>query len=95
MAYINPDNEARIQGEMNELLEDPEKLEDAIFYEMKNHEYFYNSQRNWDVMSCFGTVEYDEYDDPENYFDQLKWPEEKRQAFRNARKRMFKLEEDV
>ena len=86
---------ARHEEERAELMEDLKELEEAIFYEMKNHEYFYNYQKNYDVLNCFGSVEYNDYDDPDIYFDQLGWSEDKRQAFRNARNRMYDLEDEI
>ena len=86
---------ARHEKERAELLENLKELEEAIFYEMKNNEYFYNYQKNYDVLSCFGHVEYNDYDDTDIYFDQLGWSEDKKQAFRNARKRMYDLDDDI
>ena len=64
---------------------DPEYLKTAILYEMYNHEYSINWQGNWDVLSCFGNIRYNESDSPEPYFDQLKWTKAQRAAFWAAR----------
>ena len=64
---------------------DPEYLKSAILYEMHNHEYGINWQGNWDVLSCFGNIKYNENDNPGPYFDQLGWSDEKRDAFWKAR----------
>lgn len=69
---------------------DPEYLKSAIVYEMYNHEYSINWQANWDVFSCFGTVRYNENDNPNQYMDQLKWTPEQRSAFWAARAQYFK-----
>lgn len=64
---------------------DPEYLKSAILYEMYNHEYGINWQGNWDTLSCFGNIRYNESDDPMPYFDQLGWTDQQRDAFWQAR----------
>lgn len=65
---------------------DPEYLKTAILYEMYNHEYGINWQGNWDVLSCFGPIRFNESDNPVPYFDQLKWTDSQRAAFWAARR---------
>ena len=65
---------------------DPEYLKTAILYEMYNHEYGINWQGNWDVLSCFGPIRYNESDNPVPYFDQLGWTDSQRAAFWAARR---------
>ena len=65
---------------------DPEYLKTAILYEMHNHEYGINWQGNWDVLSCFGPIRYNENDNPLPYFDQLGWTDSQRAAFWSARR---------
>jgi hypothetical protein len=74
---------------LQELLKDPAFAEDAFYYEMSNHEYHINPiQGNWDVISCFASVEYSDNDEDVNeYFKQLDWSEETKQAYLNARTR--------
>lgn len=80
---------------IDELMKDPEFAEDAIYYEMGNHEYHINTyQGNWDVCSCFGNVEYNEWDDPTEYFKQLGWEQQTIDAFYRARDRFFKAADD-
>lgn len=73
---------------------DPEYLKSAIVYEMYNHEYGINWQGNWDVFSCFGTVRYNENDNPNQYMDQLKWTTEQRSAFWAARAQYYREQEE-
>ena len=75
-------------------LEDKKKADDYDFwftafkYEMFNHEYAINWQGNWDVLSCFGKIEYDRPGDDQNlefYFNQLSFTLLQRRAYRDAR----------
>lgn len=80
---------------IDELMKDPEFAEDAIYYEMGNHEYHINHyQGNWDVCSCFGDVEYNELDDPDEYFRQLGWEPQTIEAYERARKRFLKAADE-
>lgn len=76
--------------ELSKLMRDAEFAEDAFLYEMNNHEYGINCQANYDVLSCFGTIEWVESDNPKEYFEQLGFEKENRNAFMRARKRYFK-----
>ena len=69
---------------------DPEYLKTAILYEMNNHEYGINWQGNWDVLSCFGPIRYNESDNPVPYFDQLGWTDSQRAAFWAARAQYYR-----
>ena len=91
-----PKLEEFINGDrIDELMKDPEFAEDAIYYEMGNHEYHINTyQGNWDVCSCFGNVEYNEWDDPAEYFKQLGWEQQTIDAYERARKRFLKAAEE-
>ena len=60
----------------------------AFRYEMANHEYPINWQGNWDVLSCFGKIEYDHKEDDQDldfYFNQLSFTPVQRIAYRAAR----------
>jgi hypothetical protein len=85
------------KDQLPELMKDPVFAEDAIYYEMCDHEYAINWQRNWDVLSCFSKGELKYYEDDyseaaaiSKYFDDLGWTEETKGAFFAARKRYFK-----
>lgn len=64
-------------------------LKSAFLYEMSNHEYGINHQGDYDVLSCFGTVNWHSYD-IEAYFEDLKFTEMQRRAYMDARKQYFK-----
>lgn len=84
LAFLNKEDP------LPELMKDPAFAEDAIRYEMGNHEYHINWQGNWDVLSCFGDVEYtNAEDDLEQYFEQLKWEKQTRDAFFSARRKFL------
>lgn len=77
--------------ELPELMKDFAFAEDAIYYEMCNHEYAINWQADWDVCSCFGKVEYTEDDDElDQYFAQLAWTDATKRAYMAARSRYYK-----
>ena len=67
----------------------------AFLYEMANHEYAINHQGNWDVLSCFGHIDYDyasDDQDIEKYFEQLKFTETQKRAYYDARTEYLKRE---
>lgn len=64
----------------------------AFMYEMANHEYAINWQGNWDVLSCFGNIQYDRKNDDQDldfYFDQLGFTQTQRNAYYAARGAYF------
>ena len=84
--------------ELPELMKDYDFAFSAFYYEMGNHEYHINHyQGDWDVCNCFATEsELPYYGDDlygsaerEKYFDCLKWSEETRRAYRNARSKFL------
>lgn len=83
--------------ELAELMKDYTFAEDAIYYEMCNHEYAINWQRNWDVLNCFAASELEYYEDDMGeaeaiaaYMDDLGWNEDTRRAFMDARRRYMR-----
>lgn len=58
---------------------------EAFLHELWNHEYIYNWQGNYDVMSAFGNVTYNYDDDIELYFDELGFNQVQRSAFHAAK----------
>ena len=74
---------------LDTLLKNSEFAEDAFYYEMGNHEYHINLQANWDVCSCFGHVEYNSWDDENEYFKQLGWEPQTIEAYKRAKKRFL------
>lgn len=74
---------------------DFEYMKSAFLREMYNHEYGINWQGNWDVLSCFGNIEYtDSSNDLEIYFEQLGFDDTKKRAFAAAQKEYYKATEN-
>ena len=78
---------------LDELMKDYDFAKSAIYYEMCNHEYGINWEGDWDVLSCFGNVEYTEGESARQYMDKLGWADETKQAFYMARVEYFKQAE--
>lgn len=83
--------------DLQKLMKTKKFAESAIYYEMCNHEYGINWQRNWDVLNCFSPTELDYLEDDldegeaiDGYFKQLGWSEKQREAFWSARRRYFR-----
>ena len=69
----------------NQLNDNYQYLYDAFKYEMFNHEYAINTyQGNYDVLSCFYNVEYNECDDIHEYFKQLHFTDTQKRAYIDA-----------
>lgn len=73
-----------------EMEESYEYLKSAFKYEMHNHEYGINWQGDWDVLSCFGEVNYRDENGLTGYFDQLGFNDTQRHAYLDAQKEYFK-----
>ena len=73
-------------GELKAQMQDAEFAKEAFTYEMYNHEYPINWQGDWDVVSCFGNVEYEEGKSGEAYLRDLEYPEETIQIYSKARR---------
>lgn len=71
---------------------DYEYLRKAFLYEMYNHEYGINWQADYDVLSCFGSVQYhgDTTEALETYFAELNFTDIQKRAYMDARKQYFK-----
>lgn len=74
--------------------EDPKFAEDAFYYEMANHEYHINWQGDWDVVSCFGSVKYEEYTGGMTYLCRMGYSESVMRAYEQARKRFLRDAEE-
>ena len=73
-----------------ELSDNFEYQKNQFLYEMFNHEYGINLQRDFDVLSVFGNITYkDCYDDYTDYFDELNFTETQRRAYLAARSEYF------
>lgn len=71
--YFNRDSCKQLRELM---MSDTQLAEEAIEYEMYNHEYPINWQGDWDVCSCFGGVEYKEDSDYRDYLSELGFNDE-------------------
>ena len=71
---------------------DYEYLKSAFLYEMYNHEYGINWQADYDVLSCFGDVQYhgESTEALEEYFAELNFTDKQRKAYMDARSQYFK-----
>ena len=85
------------RDDLPELMKDYDFAVDAFYYEMCNHEYGINWQRNWDVLSCFAEKELKYYEDDygegeaiTKYFDDMGLENSTRMAYAEARRRYFK-----
>lgn len=58
------------EGELSQLMNNEEFATEAFEYEMENHEYAINWQRDWDVCNCFCEKEC-EYGETKTYVDYL------------------------
>ena len=68
----------------------------AFLYEMYNHEYGINWQGDWDVLSVFGTVSYeDTQTDLNKCFDSLKFTATQKRAYMDARAEYYKRQQEV
>ncbi len=76
----------------------------AFKYEMWNHEYpiGLHGQKDWDVLSAFGNVKWDQREEYgnltealSNYFDQLKFSDTQRKAYYDARAAVLKEDSEA
>lgn len=69
-----------------------EYLKKAFLYEMYNHEYGINWQADWDVLSCFGKIEYHGESNAalEKYFTELNFTEVQKRAYLAARSQYYR-----
>lgn len=77
IAYIEEDN-------ITELMKDPVFAEEAFRYEMDNHEYAINLQGDWDVCSCFFSVEYESSKTGDDYLKESGCSDEIIKAYHRA-----------
>lgn len=70
----------------------PEYWKNAFLKQMYNHEYCYNWQADFDVLSAFGNIQWKGESENEinDYFDQLNMGVMEKQAYLDARKQYFK-----
>ena len=81
----------RHKKELKEFKKNIKELENGFYDEMCNHEYGINCQGDYDVLSCFGNIEYhDNVNELEMYFDELGFNDDERKAYIKASKRYYK-----
>lgn len=83
----------RHQKELKDLRKSIKVMEDAFYHEMCNHEYGINPQADYDVLSCFGHIEYhgnDWKNELSMYCDELGFNDDIKKAYLKAKKRYFK-----
>ncbi len=77
--------------ELKELMESDEQFaEEAIYFEMANHEYHINWQGDWDVCMCFGGCEYGEMKDYNDYLKEMGYSDKVANIYKKARNRFMK-----
>ena len=75
----------KLNAQKENVKDNYEYQKSAFLYEMYNHEYAINHQADWDVLSMFGTVSYeDTMSDLNKCFDDLGFTEIQRKAYRDA-----------
>ena len=79
-----------LEQRATEMMQDYAYIKSGFLYEMYNHEYGINWQGDWDVLSCFGSVEYHDNDGLTGYFDQLHFSDTQRRAYLDARREYYK-----
>lgn len=76
-----------LQNEVEKLEKNYKYLKSAFIYEMGNHEYQINYQGDYDVLSCFGNIRYnDSLNELDIYFRQLGFNETQKKAYLDAQK---------
>lgn len=73
-----------------ELMQDHDFCEGAVYHEMCNHEYSINWEGDFDVMSCFGNIEYADDKGLIDYANDLGWTDTQIKALSAAYKRYRK-----
>lgn len=82
---------AELQKRKNEMSDNYEYWVDAFVREMYNHEYSINWQADYDTLSAFGNIEWKRGEQTLNdMFDQIKFTETQRRAYREAKSRYYR-----
>lgn len=98
LAYFQDESTVdKIEALADKLNEEREKVENsykyiysAVLKELWNHEYIINYQGDWDVFECFGPVVYGSDKGAAEYMQELKWTDEQKRAFYDARAEYLK-----
>lgn len=76
---------------MAEAMESYDFAYEAFLAEMSNHEYLINYEGDYEVLSCFYNLEYNEDYDGFDYLDELGKSDEIKSAYRAARDEHYRL----
>ena len=76
-------------------VKDFDYMKNAFINEMFNHEYIYNNQGNYDVLSAFGNITYNKNDDVEKYFKELNFSNLQKRAYMAAIKKYNSIVEKM
>lgn len=87
-AYVNREDP------LKKLMGSEQFAEEAFYYELCNHEYAINYQGDYDVCSCFGNCEYEEYKAFSHYLKEMGYSDKVVGAYRKAKQRYFKDAEE-
>jgi hypothetical protein len=86
----------KLNAQKDNVADNYEYQKSAFLYEMYNHEYGINLQADWDVLSVFGTVSYeDSQSDINKCFDTLGFTKTQRIAYMDARAEYYKRQQEV
>lgn len=72
-----------------ETVENYDYNKSAFLYEMYNHEYGINYEADWDVLNCFGRVEYEDSFDLQKAFKIVGFTEVQKRAYMDARTQYY------
>lgn len=84
--FFNKDSGKELHGYIEN---DPKFAREAFLYEMRNHEYPINHQADWEVVSCFGKVKFNDYAEGEDYLKELGFSEAVQQIYKECRKQVY------
>lgn len=85
------------KDELPELMQNKEFATDAFLYEIKNHEYCYNWEGDYDVCRCFGKCEFSEEKTYKDYLKEAGYDDEVIKCFKAALSKYNKwcMENDI
>lgn len=77
-------------NELPELMKDFDFAVGAFYYEMCNHEYGINWQRDWDVCQCFGDCEYGDGKYGREYLKEMGYGDDVCKAYEFAKRKYYR-----
>lgn len=87
----------KLEAQKDTMSENYDYWKDAFLREMYNHEYGINWEADYDTLSAFGNIEYhgEEENELKKYFQELKFTDQQKQAYMDARREYYKNNEDM